>query len=42
MIELRRDTYLTDPRTPHPETMIALGRNLVALIDAVNDRAANV
>ncbi|GAA3135482.1 hypothetical protein GCM10020255_010370 [Rhodococcus baikonurensis] len=42
MIELRRDTYLTDPRTPHPARIAQLGRNLATLIDAVNDRAADV
>ncbi|MDV6271317.1 N-formylglutamate amidohydrolase [Rhodococcus globerulus] len=42
MIELRRDTYLTDPRTAHYERTAQLGRNLAALIDAVNDRAADV
>ncbi|MGH3890741.1 MAG: N-formylglutamate amidohydrolase [Rhodococcus qingshengii] len=42
MIELRRDTYLTDPAAPHPERIAQLGRNLAALIDAVSDRAADV
>ncbi|MDI9915406.1 N-formylglutamate amidohydrolase [Rhodococcus sp. IEGM 1379] len=42
MIELRRDIYLTDPCTPHPERIARLGRNLAALIDAVGDRAADV
>lgn len=42
MIELRRDTYLTDPRTPHPERLAQLGRNLAALIDEVSVRAADV
>ena len=42
MIELRRDTYLTDPATPHPERTAQLGRELAALIDAVSDRAADV
>ena len=42
MIELRRDTYLTDPAAPNPEHTTALGRNLAALIDAVSDRAADV
>jgi N-formylglutamate amidohydrolase len=42
MIEVRRDTYLTDPAAPHPERIVQLGRNLAALIDAVSDRAADV
>ncbi|TSD40579.1 N-formylglutamate amidohydrolase [Rhodococcus sp. KBS0724] len=42
MIELRRDTYLTDPVAPHPERIAQLGRDLAALIDAVSDRAADV
>lgn len=42
MVELRRDTYLTDPRTPHPERIAQLGCDLAALIDAVSDRAADV
>ncbi|WP_075836461.1 MULTISPECIES: N-formylglutamate amidohydrolase [unclassified Rhodococcus (in: high G+C Gram-positive bacteria)] len=42
MIELRRDTYLTDPRTPHPERIAQLGRHLAALIDVVSDRATDV
>ena len=42
MIEVRRDTYLTDPRTPHYERTAQLGRNLAVLIDAVSDRAADV
>ena len=41
-IELRRDTYLTDPAAPHPERIAQLGCNLAALIDAVSDRAADV
>ncbi|MDV8071138.1 N-formylglutamate amidohydrolase [Rhodococcus sp. IEGM 1366] len=42
MIELRRDTYLSDPAAPHPERIAQLGRNLAALIDALSDRAADV
>lgn len=42
MIERRRDTYLTDPRTPHPERIAQLGRHLAALIDVVSDRAGDV
>ncbi|RZL21861.1 MAG: N-formylglutamate amidohydrolase [Rhodococcus sp. (in: high G+C Gram-positive bacteria)] len=42
MIELRRDTYLADPRTPHPERIAELGRNLAALIDTAATRAADV
>lgn len=35
MIELRRDVYLTDPRTPHPARVDGLGRALATLIDTV-------
>lgn len=42
MIEVRRDTYLTDPRTPNAERIAQLGRHLAAVIDAVSDRVANV
>ncbi|WP_336883045.1 N-formylglutamate amidohydrolase [Rhodococcus globerulus] len=42
MIELRRDTYLTDPAAPHPGRIAQLGRNLAALIDVVSDRAGDV
>ncbi|ROZ42676.1 N-formylglutamate amidohydrolase [Rhodococcus sp. WS3] len=42
MIEVRRDTYLTDLAAPHPERIAQLGRHLAALIDAVSDRAADV
>ncbi|MGO4205522.1 N-formylglutamate amidohydrolase [Rhodococcus sp. TAF43] len=42
MIELRRDTYLADPRTPRPDRVAHLGRALAALIDAVTERAADV
>ncbi|HEY9314936.1 N-formylglutamate amidohydrolase [Williamsia sp.] len=42
MIELRRDTYLTDPAAPHPGSIAQLGRSLAVLIDAVGDRAADV
>ncbi|PCK23260.1 N-formylglutamate amidohydrolase [Rhodococcus qingshengii] len=42
MIELRRDTYLTDPAAPHPEHITQLGRNLAALIDTATDRSADV
>ncbi len=42
MIELRRDTYLVDPRTPHPERVARLGRMLATLIDAVTERVADV
>ncbi|NMM91602.1 N-formylglutamate amidohydrolase [Rhodococcus sp. SRB_17] len=42
MIELRRDTYLTDPAAPHPERIAQLGRNLAALIDTATDRSADV
>jgi N-formylglutamate deformylase len=42
MIELRRDTYLTDPRTSNTGSIAQLGRNLATLIDTVSDRAADV
>ena len=42
MIELRRDTYLTDPAAPHPERIAQLGRNLAALIDTATTRVADV
>ncbi|NKW46039.1 N-formylglutamate amidohydrolase [Rhodococcus hoagii] len=42
MIELRRDTYLVDPRTPHPERVARLGRMVAGLIDAVTEWAADV
>jgi N-formylglutamate amidohydrolase len=42
MIELRRDTYLSDSRTPHPGSIAQLGRDLAVLIDAVSDRVADV
>ena len=42
MIELRRDTYLTDPAAPNPGSIARLGRNLASLIDAVSDRAGDV
>ncbi|MCE4267222.1 N-formylglutamate amidohydrolase [Rhodococcus globerulus] len=42
MIELRRDTYLTDPAAPHPERIAQLGRNLAALIDTATARVADV
>lgn len=42
MIELRRDTYLTDPAAPHYERTAQLGCNLAALIDTATTRAADV
>lgn len=39
MIELRRDVYLTDPRTPDPARVERLGRALATVIEQV---AANV
>ncbi|RAL31010.1 N-formylglutamate amidohydrolase [Rhodococcus sp. AQ5-07] len=42
MIELRRDTYLADPRTPHLERLAQLGRDLAALIDTATARVADV
>ncbi|KJF19391.1 N-formylglutamate amidohydrolase [Rhodococcus sp. AD45] len=42
MIEVRRDTYLTDPVAPNPERIAQLGRHLAALIDVVSDRAGDV
>lgn len=42
MIELRRDTYLVDPRTPHRDRVAQLGRMLALLVDAVTERAADV
>ncbi|WP_241665915.1 N-formylglutamate amidohydrolase [Prescottella subtropica] len=38
MIELRRDTYLTDPRTPDPARVEELGRALATLVDTITDR----
>lgn len=40
MIELRRDVYLTDPRTPHPERVERIGRALATLIDQVTAQVA--
>ncbi|MFD6677259.1 N-formylglutamate amidohydrolase [Rhodococcus zopfii] len=40
MIELRRDVYLTDPRTPNPARVDRLGRALAALIDTVTAQVA--
>jgi len=40
MIELRRDVYLTDPCTPHPERVDRLGRALAVLIDAITAQVA--
>ncbi len=40
MIELRRDVYLTDPRTPHPERVERIGRALAVLIDQVTAQVA--
>lgn len=42
MIELRRDVYLTDPRTPDPARVDQLGRALATLIGAVSEHHANV
>ncbi|NRI64842.1 N-formylglutamate amidohydrolase [Rhodococcus sp. MS16] len=42
MIEVRRDAYLSDSRTPHPSSIAQLGRDLAVLIDAVSDRGADV
>ncbi len=42
MIELRRDVYLTDPRTPDPARVDQLGRALATLIDAVSEHHADV
>jgi len=43
MIELRRDVYLTDPRTPDPTRVDRLGRALATVIDhATAQVAANV
>lgn len=42
MIELRRDTYLTDPRTPDQPSVTALGKSLATLIDTATDRPADV
>jgi N-formylglutamate deformylase len=42
MIEVRRDTYLTDPAAPHPDHIARLGSNLAALIAAISNRAADV
>jgi len=43
MIELRRDVYLTDPRTPDPARVDRLGRALATVIDQVAAQvAANV
>lgn len=42
MIELRRDTYLTNPAAPNPGSIAQLGRNLAALIDTATTRAADV
>ncbi|WP_336883058.1 N-formylglutamate amidohydrolase [Rhodococcus globerulus] len=42
MIELRRDTYLTDPRTPNYERITEFGRYLAALINAADERSAHV
>nr|AAP74074.1 putative N-formylglutamate aminohydrolase [Rhodococcus erythropolis] len=38
MIELRRDVYLTDPRTPDTARVDRLGRALAALIDEITAR----
>jgi len=40
MIELRRDTYLTDPRTPDTARVDLLGRALAVLIDAITAQVA--
>lgn len=40
MIELRRDVYLTDPRTPHPARVDRLGNALATLIDTVTAQVA--
>ncbi|MCB8914058.1 hypothetical protein KUG88_28575 [Rhodococcus rhodochrous] len=40
MLELRRDTYLTDPRTPDPDRVAQLGRALTTLIDAIAAQVA--
>ncbi|TCN53531.1 N-formylglutamate amidohydrolase [Rhodococcus sp. SMB37] len=42
MIELRRDLYLIDPRTPDAERVERLGRALAALIDTATARAVEV
>jgi N-formylglutamate deformylase len=43
MIELRRDVYLTDPRTPDPARVDRLGRALATVIDQIAAQvAANV
>ena len=42
MIELRRDTYLTDPHTPDHPSVAALGKSLATLIDTATDRPADV
>ncbi|MBS9375911.1 N-formylglutamate amidohydrolase [Rhodococcus sp. B50] len=41
MIELRRDTYLTDPRTPDTARIDRLGRALADLIDAITAQVAS-
>ncbi|MDC3729214.1 N-formylglutamate amidohydrolase [Rhodococcus sp. Rp3] len=40
MIELRRDVYLTDPRTPDDARVDQLGRALAVLIDAITAQVA--
>ncbi|MBH0122526.1 N-formylglutamate amidohydrolase [Rhodococcus sp. CX] len=40
MIELRRDLYLSDPRTPHSARVDRLGHALATLIDTVTEHAA--
>ncbi len=40
MIELRRDVYLTDPRTPHAARVDRLGRALAVLIEAIAAQVA--
>lgn len=40
MIELRRDVYLTDPRTPDPARVDRLGRALATVIDHAAAQAA--
>ena len=42
MIEVRRDTYLSDTCIPNLERIAQLGCDLAALIDAVSDRVADV
>ncbi|EME18516.1 putative N-formylglutamate aminohydrolase [Rhodococcus triatomae BKS 15-14] len=42
MIELRRDTYLIDPRTPDPVRVDQLGHALATLIDVITARGVDV